>query len=57
MLSCNGFSYFVIFIDACTKFIQFYLLVANSNIFTIFHQFQTLVEHQFSLKIKFVQID
>jgi hypothetical protein len=26
-------------------------------VFSIFHHFQTLVERQFSLKIKFVQID
>jgi histone deacetylase 1/2 len=57
MLSSDGFRYFFIFVDAHTKFIWFYLMVAKSNVFHIFHQFQTLVERQFSLKIKSVQTD
>jgi histone deacetylase 1/2 len=32
-------------------------LVAKSDVYSVFHQFQTLVEHQFSLKIKSVQTD
>jgi len=32
-------------------------LVSKSDVFTIFHQFQALVECQFSLKIKYVQTD
>ena len=57
MLSSDGFCYFVIFMDAHTKFILFYPLVAKSNVFNIFHQFLAFVECQFSLKIKTVQID
>ena len=57
MLSSDGFCYFVIFMDAHTKFILFYPLVAKSDIFNIFHQFLAFVECQFSLKIKTVQID
>jgi hypothetical protein len=48
---------FVIFIDAHTKHIWYYPLVAKSDVFFIFHRFQTLVERQFSLKIKFAQTD
>ena len=55
MLSSYGFRYFVIFVDAHTKIIWFYPMVAKSDIFNIFHQFQALVELQFSLKIKYVQ--
>jgi histone deacetylase 1/2 len=55
MLSFDGFRYFVIFMDDHTKFIWFYPLVAESDVFVIFHQFQALVECQFSLKIKSVQ--
>ena len=51
----SGFHYFVIFVDAHTKFIWFYLMVDKSDVFNIFHQFQALIEHQFSLKIKYVQ--
>jgi histone deacetylase 1/2 len=57
MFSSYGFCYFVIFIDAHTIHIWYYPFVAKSDVFSIFHHFQTLVEHQFSLKIKFVQID
>ena len=57
MLSSDGFRYFVIFVDAHTKFIWFYPLTAKSDVFAIFHQFQALVERQFSLKIKSVQTD
>jgi hypothetical protein len=55
MLSSDGFCYFVIFVDAHAKFIWFYLLVAKSNVFKNFHEFQAVMEHQFSLKIKSVQ--
>ena len=55
MLSLDGFRYFVIFFNTYTKYIQFFPLVAKSDVFIIFHQFQTQVERQFSLKIKSVQ--
>jgi Tfp pilus assembly protein PilO len=35
----------------------YYPLVTKSNVFSVFHQFQTLVECQFLLKIKSIQID
>jgi histone deacetylase 1/2 len=57
MLSSYGFRYFVIFVDAHTKIIWFYPMVAKSDVFNIFHQFQALVERQFSLKIKSFQTD
>jgi histone deacetylase 1/2 len=57
MLSLDGFCYFVIFMDAHTKFIWFYPLVLKSDVFNVFHQFQVFVERQFSRKIKSVQTD
>jgi hypothetical protein len=57
MFSSDGFLYFVIFVDAHTKYIWFFSLVAKFDVFTIFHQFQTQVERQFSVKIKYVQTD
>jgi hypothetical protein len=57
LFSSNGFCYFVIFIDAHTKYIWYYPVVAKSDVFSVFHQFQTFVERQFLLKIKFVQTD
>jgi histone deacetylase 1/2 len=44
ILSSDGFRYFVIFVDAHTKFIWFYPLSAKSDVFNVFHQFQVLVE-------------
>ena len=52
-----GFLYFVIFINAHTKHIWYYLLIAKSDVFSRFHCFQVFIEHQFSCKIKFVQPD
>jgi len=49
--------FFVIFVDAYTKYVWYYPLVAKSDVYYIFHQFQTLVERQFLLKIKSVQTD
>jgi len=57
MFSSDGFRYFVIFVDAHTKHIWYYPLVAKSDVFSTFQRFQTLVERQFSLKIKSVQTD
>jgi len=48
---------FVIFADAYTKYIWYYHLVAKSDVYFVFHQLQTLVKRQFSLKIKSVQTD
>jgi len=57
MLSTDGYRYFVIFMDAYTKYIWFFPLAAKSDVFKIFLQFQALVELQFDTKIKFVQTD
>ena len=57
MLSSDGFHYFLIFFDVHTKNIWYYPLVVKSDVFSTFQHFQTLVERQFSLKIKSVQTD
>jgi histone deacetylase 1/2 len=57
MLSSDGFHYFIIFMDAHTKFIWFYPIAVKSDVFNVFQQFQVLVERQFSRKIKTVQTD
>ena len=56
MFSSYGFCYVVIFIDAHTKHIWYYPLVAKFDVFFTFQHFQTLVERRFSFKIKYVQI-
>jgi len=40
-----------------TKYIWYFLLVAKSDVFSIFQCFQVLVERQFSRKIRSVQTD
>jgi histone deacetylase 1/2 len=57
LFSSDGYRYFIIFVDAYTKYVWYYPLVAKSDVYSVFHQFQTLVERQFSLKIKSVQTD
>jgi histone deacetylase 1/2 len=57
LFSSDSYRYFVIFVDAYTKYVWYYPLVAKSDVYSVFHQFQTLVERQFSLKIKSVQTD
>jgi hypothetical protein len=57
MLFLDGFWYFVIFLDAYTKFIWFYPIVVKFDVFNLFHQFEVLVEQQFSQKIKSLQIN
>ena len=57
LFSSDDYHYFVIFVDAYTKYVCYYPLIAKSDVYSVFHQFQTLVEHQFSLKIKSVQTD
>jgi hypothetical protein len=57
LFSSDGYRYFVIFVDVYTKYLLYYPLVAKSDVYSVFHQFQTLVKRQFSLKIKYVQTD
>ena len=46
MFSFDGFRYFVIFVDAHTKYIWYYLIVAKFGVFHL-SSFQTLVKRQF----------
>jgi hypothetical protein len=39
MLSFDGFCYFVIFVDAHTRFIWCYPLIAKSDVFAVIHRF------------------
>ena len=50
----DGYHYFVIFVDAYIKYIWYYPLVAKSDVYSVSQQFQTLIEREFSLKIKYV---
>lgn len=56
-LSMEGHKYFVLFIDAYSKFIWFYPMQNKSDVFPIFKKFQLFVERQFGCKIKSIQTD
>ena len=43
LFSSDGYCYFVIFVDAYTKYVWYYPLIAKSDVYSVFHQFQTLV--------------
>lgn len=49
--------YYISFIDDYSKFTWVYLLRHKSNAFTIFHEFQNLVERMFNRKIIAMQTD
>jgi histone deacetylase 1/2 len=49
--------YYVSFIDDFGKFTWIYLLKYKSEVFQVFHEFQTLVERRFDRKIKAMQTD
>jgi histone deacetylase 1/2 len=55
--SIGRYNYYVSFIDDHSKFTWIYMLRHKSEVFRIFHEFQTLVERQFERKIKTVQTD
>jgi hypothetical protein len=48
-------NYYMTFIDDHSKFTWIYLLCHKSEVFSCFHDFQNLVERQFSHKILKVQ--
>ena len=57
LLILFGEKYYVSFIDDRNKFTWIYLLKHKSEVFSIFHEFQQLVELQFSMKNLAIQSD
>ncbi|KAF7841660.1 Retrovirus-related Pol polyprotein from transposon TNT 1-94 [Senna tora] len=57
VLSSRGYRYYIVFIDACTKFTWFYLLTAKSDALLAFKQFKTLAENQLNTTLKSFQSD
>ena len=57
LFSLDGYRYFVIFIDAHTKYVWYYPLIAKTDVYSVFHRFKNFVERQFSLQIKSIQIN
>ena len=57
VLSNTGYSYYVTFVDAHTRFSWLYLLRNKSETLDLFKQFHTSVKTQLNLPIKAVQSD
>ena len=57
VVSTQGFKYYVIFVDNFSRFTWFYPLKLKSDFFSVFTQFQSLVETQFQTKIIQFQCD
>jgi hypothetical protein len=55
--SVGRFSYCVSFIDDHTKYTWIYLLCQKSDVFSVFRDFQALVERKFDMKIVSMQTD
>ncbi|CAJ2673651.1 unnamed protein product [Trifolium pratense] len=52
-----GYSYYIAFVDACTKYTWLYFLKRKSDALSAFTQFNALVSTQFQTKIKSLQSD
>lgn len=55
--STNGFSYYISFVDAYSKYTWIYFLKRKSDSIVAFKQFHKMIETQFSTKLKAVQTD
>ena len=53
----SGHRWFVIFVDDCTRMTWLYLLKHKDEVFAIFQSFHTMVQTQFSAKIKILHSD
>jgi transposase InsO family protein len=55
--SIGGNSYFLTFIDDCTRHVWLYLIEKKSDVFTKFKKFKTLVENQSGFSVKKLRTD
>ena len=56
MFSFKGFCYFIIFMDAHTKYILLYSLIAKSNVFPIFIAFKLKLKDNFLTKLNLFRL-
>ena len=57
VVSVQGFRFYVVFIDNCSRFCWFYPLKAKSDVSYVFKAFQLQVENQYKQKISVFQSD
>ena len=55
--SVLGFAYYVIFVDDYSRFTWLFLLKHKHEVLSVFKHFKSLVENQFSTKIKVLRTD
>jgi hypothetical protein len=53
----SGIRWFVIFIDDCTRMTWLYLLKHKDEVLSVFQLFHTMVQTQFSAKVKILRTD
>jgi hypothetical protein len=57
MPSVSGFKYYLVIPDVYSHYIWTFPLRDKSDVYTVFHNFQTYVYTHFSLPIRFIQCD
>lgn len=57
VLSLDGFRFYLLIVDEFTRYTWIYPLHAKSEVASVLTQFITLVERQFSTKVKVIQCD
>lgn len=57
VVSAQGFRFYVVFIDNCSRFCWLYPLKLKSDVFSVFKSFQLHVENQYKTKIVVFQLD
>ena len=57
MPSFGGFRYYLSFVDAYSRFTWIYPLKTKADTFTVFKQFETMVELQYDNPLKALQTD
>ena len=57
LVSRNGYSYYVTFIDHFSRFTWLYLLKSKGEVLSVFKSFKAMVENLLSCKIKILQSD
>jgi hypothetical protein len=55
--TASGIRWFVIFIDDCTRMTWLYLLKHKDEVLSVFQLFHTMVQTQFSAKVKILRTD
>lgn len=57
VVSMEGYKYYTSFIDDCSKFTWFFLLIYKSQVFEVFQSFYAFIQIHFQAVVKFFQSD